>query len=63
MIREKYVSRKTLARYAGLLGTRSLAYECLQEFDRRRAAGEKVKIRMVNSGFYLETVEGARRYA
>lgn len=52
-MRDKKVSRRTLAKYAGLLGQNSLAAQTLREYDHHKLQGERVSILMRNNGFEL----------
>lgn len=49
----KKVTRKTLAKYAGLLGRNSPTYTCLRDYDEAVAAGRKPRIEMLNNGFRI----------
>lgn len=51
----KKITRKTLARYAGLLGRDSLAKRALDDYDTSKAAGQKPIITMRNNGFTVQT--------
>ena len=51
----KRITRSTLARYAGLLGPRSIAANALLRFDAARAEGQRPIAYLRNNGFAVET--------
>lgn len=53
----KKITRATLARYAGLLGPRSIAMEALDLFDVAKAFGQRPQIFMRNNGFRVTLVD------
>jgi hypothetical protein len=59
---DKKVSRTTLKRYAGLLGTDSLAACALRFYDQLKADSLSATIYMHNSGFSIKTATGTFRY-
>ena len=60
-MKSEYITRKTLARYAGLLGRGSIAARALASFDAAKGAGLAPRIAILNSGFRIVTRAAGER--